>query len=133
MEQSINSTFHFTLNSGSVLDVARGFIGETFCTQPSSSSPLALVQPIHAAVMVIHLEGGFGAVKISSATQEVTVKDQKEASGGLPWVSLYIFGLGQDLEICSGFGRVHFLLMAMVALYLPTSVFSEPAAASQAL
>lgn len=92
--------------------MARGFIGETFCTQPPSSSSSSLVQPINAAVMVIHLEGGFGAVKISSAAQEAMVKDQREASGGLPWVNLCIFGIGQDLEVCSGFERVHFLLFS---------------------
>lgn len=48
------------------------------------------------------------------------VEEQSEANGGLPWDNLYIFGIGQDLEICLGFGIVHFPLMAMVGLYIPT-------------
>lgn len=53
-EQSVNRIFHFILNSRNVLDVARGFIGEIFCTHPSSSSsPLSLVRPLCAPTMMI--------------------------------------------------------------------------------
>lgn len=48
------------------------------------------------------------------------VEEQSEVNGGLRWDNLYIFGIGQDLEICFGFGIVHFLLMVMVGLYIPT-------------
>lgn len=48
------------------------------------------------------------------------VEEQSEVNGGLRWDNLYIFGIGQDLEICFGFGIVHFLLVVMVGLYIPT-------------
>lgn len=61
------------------------------------------------------------------------VEEQSEVNGGLPWDNLYIFGIEQDLEVCFGFGIVHFLLMAMVGLHIPTQVLSEPAAAYKML
>lgn len=48
------------------------------------------------------------------------VGEQSEANGGLLRRSLYIFGVGQDLKICFGFGIVCFFLMVMVGLHIPT-------------
>lgn len=55
-----------------------------------------------------------------------TITDGRRAEWGKWWSSLglYIFGIGQDLEICFGLVHlvhlVHFLLMVMVGLYIPT-------------
>lgn len=102
--------------------MARGFIGETFCTQPSSSSSSSLVQPINAAVMVIPSRRWFWCCKDLICC---TRSDGKRSEGGKWWSSLgqlvYFWdrtGLGSLLWVWKS--SLSSLLMATVALYVPT-------------